>query len=1382
MLGRRIAVLGTLTLALVGLVAVPTAAYADPNGNIVVGSVSIAPADVQATVGDTLTVSGEWDARAADPQAGDAFTIGMPPEFSFPQAVPFPLSGVDQNGDPVVWGNCLTDPATGTATCELTDAVTDTPELVQGTWQFQVEAVQATSEQQVVFNLNGEPGAVNLPGGGGIDDGIDLPGEVSKSGVMNQNNWSMTWTVDLPGANMTGQDTVTLRDTLGAGHQLCNPTGLKVETVRGSTIVDVTSLVTTAPTAGATEFDLVLTAPETGFDPNVTYRVTYQTCTSDGQIDPEGTTYDNSAQIEGWGTAGAGVGHVENRPWQIDLTKSGNVLGGADRNGKIAWTVTVPGDQLLDKDGFTFTETLGSGHELCTDTISGIQVTERYGPSNQLQRNITGMLTTTTVSSSTQGFQVQFDINDPALAFQASDYRYVVTYTTCVTSDDLPEGGTGYANSVDVDGVVAGTQATVPGRAQGKSGRINTSTVTIDGVPHMPQTTLDWTITIPGEMIDDVDDLLTLTDTLSASHTVCEPGDPTGGLASRLRLNVQARDQIQNGGLSTVNLTDVTDVSLEDRVLTFEIDATDLPIPTGSSTGFSREYQYVVTYTTCTTSGGMDAPGTVYGNTVTGSGINFATSTTQNNSGSGTGQGVTRGSVAIDKILADTPGATLVPDNAAFTVHVTEIDPTGTTQREYDLQVPLNGAPVSGLNARGTGWTVELTEPTFPTIPGVTFGSPEFTAGPGVTVSPDGQTANASINPGVNVSVALTNEALLGSISITKALEGGAADLVDEDRTYQATATIDTTGLGAAVPPQPDRVFDITIGEPVILGDLPIGATVTFTEERPADDDTMTWAAPVITPASVLVTAAHATEPAAVTITNSVERTVGTFTLVKSVTGAQADNPAVPHTVTVTATWIQDGTPGSTVLTVPTDGTPTPLGVDLLIGTDVFLTETPLSDESGIAWSAPVWSGSGVSLDGQSAIVTIGRDNSATVDLENHAATSTAGLSLMKGVGGEAAGEVDASTEFPVTATWTDANGLEQSRALTINAEAPTSLGEDLPAGTVVTLTEDTPPIIDTVVWGSISISGDGVTDRGDGSAQVVVSDQQSDIALITVVNEATWAPGTFSIAKEVEGVQLADADVPASVTVVAAWTNADGARQEELTVPTDGTAVQFPESLAYGTEVSLTEITPADNLRFTWASAEWSGTRVAPVDGGAVVTIGAADTAAVTVANTAVANLADVTLTKIVNGDGANASASTTFPVTIDWTDLLGEPQTRDVLLIAGETMTVSDLPVGTQIRLEEQPANLADRVVWTGARWSADSGSVTIDANGVGAIAIVTLTEDEGTAAALLLENELRLVPSLPATGGDIGATSTLVTIGLAVIAAGLILVGSRRRRSGR
>lgn len=1379
-LRRFIAGLSGVGIVLVGLVSMPSMAAAAPNAAIVVGSVTITPADAQATVGDTLAVSGTWDAIDADPHAGDTFTIGLPPELAFPQAIPFPLLGSDDQGNSVVWGNCLTDPTTRIATCELTAAVEATPELVQGAWQFEVKAANATTAEGVEFDLNGATVIVDLPGTGGIDDGIELPGEVSKSGVMNQDNWSMTWTVDIPGANMVGQNSVTLHDTLGAGHELCSPTGLKVETVRGSTVVNVTGLATTVPDAGATEFDVVLTAPPSGFDTNVTYRVTYQTCTPDGQIDPAGTTYENSAQVEGWGSAGAGVGEVRNLPWQQNLTKSGSVLGGADRNGKIAWTVTIPGDQLLGKDGFTMTEVLGAGHQLCTGTISGIQVTERYGPSNRLQQNITSRLAATTVSSTAQGFQVRFDIDDEDLEFRASDYRYVITYTTCVTSTDLPDGGTGYTNQVNIDGQFAGTTASVPARSQGKSGQVNTTAATVDGVQHMPQTTLNWTVRIPGQMIEDIDGRLTLTDTLSASQMVCEAGAPSGGQAARLNLKVEARDQIQNGGLSTVDLTGDATATVNGNVITFDIDPADLPIPTGTSDGFTREYQYVITYTTCTASGGMDARGTEYSNTLTGSGINFSTTSTQNNSGSGTGQGVTRGSVSIDKILADTPGAAFVPNDASFTVHVREIDPTGTTQNEYDLRVPLTGAPVSGLNARGTGWTVQLTEPTFPSIPGVTFGTPAFAPGAGLMVSQDGTVATASINPGTNVSVALTNEARLGSISLVKALGGPAAGLVDADRTYRVTAQIDTSALGVGFPSQPARTLDLVAGEPVVLANLPIGASVRFSEARPTDDDRLTWAEPVFAPGSVTVTAAHAVTPARVTLTNTVSRTVGTFSIVKTITGAQADNPAVPDTVTVTAEWDQEGTPGSKTLTVPTDGTPVPLGESLLVGTEVTLTETPLPDGSSIAWGAPTWSGTGVRIDGESAVVAVGRDADATVTLENHAATSTAGISLLKGIAGEASSEVHPATEFPVTATWVDADGDEQSRELTINALEPTPLGVDLPADTVVTITEGARPDLDTVVWGSITMSGSGVRDQRNGSATVTVSNQQSAVVLVTVVNEATWAPGSFSITKSIVGIAQGDADVPETVTVTASWVDRDGEQSEEIRVPTDGSPAEFPQQLPHGTEVTLVETAPDASDRFTWGTPSWGGGRVtAAEDATAVVTIGAADTAEVALVNTAVASIGELTITKSVTGEGASRASSTVFPVTVSWTDLQGQPQTRELDLTPGEPAVIDDLPLGTEVHVEEHAAALPDQIRWSSADWSNDTDNVSVSTAAGSVRAIITVTGAPGTTAELSLVNELTLTPALAVTGADATASWTLAGIALITTLLGAALITVRRPR---
>lgn len=1378
-IGRIISALTAALLAVSGLLTIPAAANAAPNPEIAVTKVVIGAGsgpDGQLVVGDTVSVAGSWDAAAADPQPGDVFTIGLPKELRIPANVPFSLSGPTETGEVVDWATCLADAATGIVTCTLTEEVALYPEAVLGEFAFDVTAVEASTEQALVFDLNGQQVPVELPGGGGIDDGIEIPDTWSKAGEMNANNWSMKWTIDLPGSRMQAHDVINVADTLGAGHALCTPSNMKVQTVRGNTVVDVTSIAELVPGVDAQHFTMKLTAPEGGFDANVTYRITYDTCTPDGQIDPENTEYTNEASIDVWGESSGIIG-VHPRPWQGSLTKSGTVLGGGERNGKIAWTVSVPGDQLLNKDGFVFSEALGAGHEVCSDTISGIKITERYGPSNQLQRDVTGMLTPNVTSSAAQAFEIDFDISDPAFAFKASDYRYVITYTTCVSQDGLPAGGTAYTNQVEVDGQVAGTETRVPGRSEGKNGSINGNAVTLDGVEHLPQTTMNWNITVPGERLAAIESDLVVTDTLSGAHEVCVAGDPTSGLASQLGLKVEARDQVGSGGLATVDLSDSVTAAHEDGVLTFTIPRPTLPQPGGSeATGFSAEYQYVISYATCTSSGGMDAPGTSYGNSAEVAGKTYEKSVTQSNRGSGTGQGVTRGSVGISKTLADTAGAAFVPDGTMFTVHVQEIDPQGQMQLEYDLEVPVNGDRISGPNSRGLGWTVALSEPTFPSIPGVVFGDPVFAQGDGVTVSDGGKTAVAALAPGRNITVDLTNEAQLGAISLVKQVEGGAASQVDTDRAYEVTAAIDTTALGEDFPKQADRTVSVQAGEPVIIDDLPIGATVALSEARPIDTDQFTWGDPVFSPESITITGDHAATPAAVTLTNSVERTVGTFSIMKSVTGAEADNPAVPDEVSVTAVWDQEGVPGSKTLTVPTDGTPVELGENLLVGTQVELLETPLADGSGIAWGSPTWSGEGVTIDEESATVTIGRGATAQVFLENHAATSVAGVSILKGIGGEAAAEVDPDTQFPVTATWADAEG-EQSKELTINAVEPTPLGVDLPAGTVVTITEGDRPDIDTVIWDTIAISGDDVTDNGDGSAEIVVSDQQGGMTLVTVVNEATWAPGTFSIAKLIEGVQLGAAGVPESVTVTAAWFEAGEPYSAELVLPTDGTPVDFDENLPHGTEVTLSEQVLEGTEAFSWNAPEWQMDGiVAHDDGTATLTIGAAQTLSVDLINTVTPTLGSLTLMKSITGAGASqVPANTVYPVSASWTDLMGEPQQVDLDLIAGEPTVLDGLPLGTEVTLTETGADLPAAVTWVGAEWSSDSAEATVA--GEGKSIVLTASGETGTEVSVELENRIELAPGLAVTGGEL-LTGALLAAGL--VAGGAVLLILRRRRA--
>lgn len=1377
---RTLASLITMALIVVGLVSLPTAAIAASNADVVVSGLTLERADgnvgAPIKIGDTLLLKGTWDASDANPQPGDTFTIGLPKELTFPTAVPFPLAGADGNGDPQTWAMCLTEPATGIATCEFTAAVVANPEDVRGTFGVEIKTALETTERELTFDLNGKAGVVALPGGGGIIDPTPLPSDWKKTGSLNADKWSMTWKIELPGARLAGHDVVKIADTLTGNHVLCDPSELKIQAVRGSTETDVTSIGSIAPGADPSRFVIELAKPQSGYDTKATYVVSYRTCTPKGEIDPKGTQYGNEATVDVWGESSGTIGVTQNWTIPAKVQKQGSIAGEAHRNGSINWTVTVGGDDLVGKSAFTFTDQLSGAHALCTDTLSSLQVSERYGPGGGLE-DITEQLTLTPVASAAQSFEVRIATRG-TFHFQPADHMYLFRYTTCSTTDGLPPAGTTFTNVAGIDGKLSDPASTkVPPRGAAKSGAINTAGKTLDGVSHLPQTTMDWRIEIPGERVHGLGSDLTLTDTLSDSHQVCTSGEPSGGMAARLGLRVQAQDQITKGGLKTVDLTDRVTVVQSGNALKISIPSIDLPIPGGTSAGFSREYRYVLTYTTCTSSGGMDAKGTEYSNAIVGNGISFESRIVQSNTAFGSGQGMPRGTVAVSKTLTDTPGAKLVPAGTEFSVRAEEIAPDGTSQGVYTLKLPLDGAPVSGFTSRGKGWTIKLSEPTFPSVPGVSWGKPLFIASPGLTPSADGTTAVAALVPNSNVAVTLKNEAKLSSASVTKVLTGEkkAMELVPGDRAYAVTATIDTKSLGGAVAPQPSRTLTITAGQSLVLENLPVGAVVTFSEARPVDDDLLSWKAPVVSPAQVTVGADGQTPP--VTITNHVSRTVGTFSLVKKVTGEQAQNPAVPDTVTVTASWIQDGTRASKQLRVPTDGSPVPFGEKLLIGTEVTLTETPLVDGSSIAWGAPVWSGPGVSTKGADAVVRIGRDAAAQVVLENHAATSTAGISLLKALAGEAAGEVPADTTFPVTASWTDAAGKAQSTRLNISAHTPTPLGVDLPAGTVVTLTEGTSPAFDTVVWRSVTISGTGVTDSGDGSATVVVSDQQDDVTLITVTNEATWAPGTFTLSKNVDGVLLDNADAPDEVTVTASWVEGDERVSADILLPTDGTPVSFGRDLPHGTEVLLSEALPAAGAAFDWSMPEWSGDAIVVHDDGtASLRIAAAVDAKVDVTNRAIPRLGTLTIAKTLAGTGAALMQNAEFPVTATWTDLLGERQEVALQVTAGAPAVLTDLPIGTEVTLVEGTADAPANVRWQGATWSTEDESVTLgDADGE-AITIV-VTGENGAEAAVSLENEFEKLPDLATTGGPLLSVG-LVVLAAVLVGAGFLLV--RRRRT--
>lgn len=115
--------------------------------------------------------------------------------------------------------------------------------------------------------------------------------------------------------------------------------------------------------------------------------------------------------------------------------------------------------------------------------------------------------------------------------------------------------------------------------------------------------------------------------------------------------------------------------------------------------------------------------------------------------------------------------------------------------------------------------------------------------------------------------------------------------------------------------------------------------------------------------------------------------------------------------------------------------------------------------------------------------------------------TATGAFTLTKAVGGSGATDVPADAEYTVRYSYGDP-AVEKTIAVIAGA---TTAPVRLPAGTVVTLEELTPPAIDGIEWGAPVFSGTGVRATADGGAQITV--YGGSTLAITLTNTATAKP-----------------------------------------------------------------------------------------------------------------------------------------------------------------------------------------------------------------------------------------------------------------------------------
>lgn len=1320
----------------------------------------------QIEVGDSVEVHGTWDATNADPKAGDEFTIKFPDELKLDGNPTIDLEG----SDGTVWGSCELDSSTNVMTCVLTDAVTERPEQVKGSFYVFTKAVEYTTSETVDFEINNQVVAVDLPGTGGISDGRDI-GVATKSGALTKDKAAVRWTIDVPGADLaaldaSGTGSVTLTDTLSSNMKLCEDGRLDATLLSGrpGDLKEVAGGVTVTQTGGAGTPVSIQIANGAAFERDKLYRIQYTSCTLNGEVDPQGTVYDNAVAIGDKTVSSGGVG----QDWvpDTDPSKSGDLLKG-ERYREASWTIMVPGTFIAASDGHkvAIADTLSGAHAVCTDGLQLKIEKANYLPGpdgkNPKRTNVTDDfdIDVTGADPGATSFSATFTPKD-VNAFNPEQYYYV-SYRTCVDGDEVPDNTDEFSNSAIVNDTTVKAADKGPNFNGGKSGKLNTEERDVAGEMQPAGTTIDWKVQIPGRHLEGRDEPAVIKDTFSDTLTVCEVGDD---LKENLNLRVVARDFL--GDKSVAADRDLTAATGVVRTA----DGIDFTLPKEEG-DYSRETRYYIDYTLCTTSGGVDQRGTEYSNELTyEGGTKLSHGVKQTWGGGGTGQGVSRGSFSLQKEASTS--SEKFPGDTEFTVKVEEFAPgqnpeTDGPDNTYNVKVKADGTPVSGIYARGTGWQIRLSEIDLPTVGGVYFEPGTFRPAEGVTLNADRTEALVTITPKSNIGVTLVNEAVLGTATITKTVIGDGTGGLTGNESFVIKAQIDDgdASTGAEL-----REITLKGDQRYDLGKLPIGAEVTFTEVQPLNTDRVTWSEPVIEPQTLVI----GTDPAAntVSVTNEARITMGTFELSKRLTGPEAYNDAVPDSFDVIAAWTDtDGTLREKTLTLPADGTAVPFGESLPGGTEVTLTEVVPANGNGLAWGVPAYTGDVTAGDSGSAVVTIGLEP-GQVEVTNLVDTNDGTLRIAKQISGEAAEAIGDDAEFTVEAGWKEGTNF-RTEELTVRRGEATPLGFDLPVGTEVTFTETGRPDIDGVEWGTISWGTDPngeswLKDNGNGSVTGIVSDDPTEGRLITLTNEALWKNGSVGFTKFIldgdTAIPVPDADLPEGAEFEVRIEGIDPALPADTDFPAVGETItldagngwswQSGEVLPRNTVITFSEVDPDALPGTDWARPYYYvAADAGDADYRDTVTIKAGAEAVVEIHNRPIPTT-DVDIDKIVTGPKGNqvtGHESTTFQVTATWTDVDDEVRSCILDVTPGVSVTPTtqcdaavidgrvQFPLDTEITFVETGAHTdVTNVEWGDVVWGVNEGSADVVAlEGEPTGTSVTLTGDANEPVVLGLEN---------------------------------------------
>lgn len=412
----------------------------------------------------------------------------------------------------------------------------------------------------------------------------------------------------------------------------------------------------------------------------------------------------------------------------------------------------------------------------------------------------------------------------------------------------------------------------------------------------------------------------------------------------------------------------------------------------------------------------------------------------------------------------------------------------------------------------------------------------------------------------------------VGVFTITKAVEGSATGL---------PADLAFTGTYSVATPDGQTLtgeYSVLAGETWKSPEFPRDSVVTLTENAPTEPSNVTWGEPDFSTNDFTLVGGQLTS---VTLTNKADVKLGQFSVSKALTGTADALALVPADATFTVDYAYEAgvgfAAGSGSLVISADGSSV-TSPELPVGAVVTLTEQTPAAVEGLAWGTPVIS---------PATITIGGSAVAEVVVTNPVTETLGGFSLVKSVSGDASGLVPDTTVFTVDYVWTAEDGRTGSGTIEVLAGADPVVVEGIPAGAVVTLTENEAAAIDGVEWLDPIFSENGFT---------IIA---GNVVAIDLDNPASLRHGVFAITKVIAGSGKDLVPASTEFTVTYSYPAGEGfeAGSGELVVKADGVVVESG-LIPFGANVTLEETAPGNLAGVIWTSGEFDFAELQTEDG----------------------------------------------------------------------------------------------------------------------------------------------------------------------------------------